>query len=60
LGNLPVVLPPIDEQREIARFVDEELGKLEDVLQRVDQSIFLLSEYRSSLITAAVTGQIAP
>lgn len=56
--SLPVFLPPMEEQQEIARKVDEELARLRNVADAINASIDRLKEYRSALITAAVTGQI--
>jgi len=56
--SLPVFLPPMGEQQEIARKVDEELARLRNVADAINASIYRLKEYRSALITAAVTGQI--
>ncbi len=51
-------LPPRDEQAAIAAFIDAATAKVEVIEQRVARSIASLIEYRSALITAAVTGQI--
>lgn len=56
--SLPVFLPPLEEQREIALRIDEELARLRNVAEAITASIDRLKEYRSALITAAVTGQI--
>lgn len=56
--SLPVFLPPMDEQQEIALKVDGELARLRNVADAINASIDRLKEYRSALITAAVTGQI--
>lgn len=52
-----VLVPPLEEQTEIASYVDEQRERLEVVTRRVGQSIQRLVEYRSALITNAVTGQ---
>jgi type I restriction enzyme S subunit len=53
-----ICLPPLDEQREIARQlrIDEETR--EGIANAIIESIELMSERRSALISAAVTGQI--
>lgn len=53
-----VLIPPIAEQQEIADYVDAQREKLEVMTAKVVQSISALQQYRSALITAAVTGQI--
>jgi type I restriction enzyme S subunit len=50
--------PPEDEQREIVRNLDEMSAKLDALVFHASEHIARLREYRSSLISAAVTGQI--
>lgn len=58
LGSFPLVKPPLDEQRAIVIFVRNALEKLDGMVASVNGSITRLSEYRSAVITSAVTGQI--
>lgn len=53
-----VCLPPLQEQRLIADFLDRETAKIDALVAKVEQAIELLQEYRTALITAAVTGRI--
>jgi len=50
--------PPQDEQIRISAFLSAEIAKIEAVEQAVSSSTAALLEYRSTLITSAVTGQI--
>ena len=50
-------LPPLDDQRKIARFLDEKTRGITVASDHIERSIKLLDEYRSALITAAVTAQ---
>jgi type I restriction enzyme S subunit len=50
--------PPYVEQRAIAEFLDKETAKLDQMASKVEAAIERLREYRSALITAAVTGKI--
>ncbi len=50
--------PPINEQRVIADFLDEKAGKIDGLIQKTETAIQTLEEYRTALITAAVTGKI--
>jgi type I restriction enzyme, S subunit len=50
--------PPLNEQREICDFLDARCGKIDRQKTKVNEAIERLTEYRSALITAAVTGQI--
>lgn len=58
LGNVQVPTPPPEEQTRIADHLDNECGKIDDVVEGLEQQIARLHEYRTSLITTAVTGQI--
>jgi type I restriction enzyme S subunit len=50
--------PPIPEQQAIADYLDRETRKIENLAVNVRSAIDCLLEYRSALITAAVTGKI--
>lgn len=56
--ELPVPLPPVAEQLAIQQFLADRHSRLEEVLKELRDSLRLLSERRTALITAAVTGQI--
>ena len=58
LRSLPICLPPLSEQREIAAMIDSQTEQLRSLIYRTEQTISLLQERRSALISAAVTGQI--
>lgn len=58
LQRMPVVLPPIAEQKEIAQYLQKAEDTFVSVSEKTKTSIDRLKEYRSALITAAVTGQI--
>ena len=58
IGPLKTVSPPINEQRQIAVFLDQETAKMEGLIAKIQESIDRLKEYRTALISAAVTGQI--
>lgn len=51
-------LPPLEEQEAIVQQLDTSLGKFRRIASSVEASIERLHEFRSALITAAVTGQI--
>jgi type I restriction enzyme S subunit len=55
---LPVVLPPLETQKEIAEFLDDHTVKIDSTCVLLDKQITALKEYRSSLIYSAVTGEI--
>jgi type I restriction enzyme S subunit len=58
IKNINIALPKITEQQQIANFLDTETKKIDDMIKIVKQAIAKLQEYRTSLITAAVTGKI--
>lgn len=53
-----VLLPPIDEQREIGRHLDMATRRIDTLIAKTERSIDLLREHRTALITAAVTGKL--
>ena len=58
LKRARVPVPPKSQQVEIARSLTEEVRKFEDLSSRVRRAIDHLNEYRTALISAAVTGKI--
>jgi len=56
--DLPVFLPPFEEQQHIASRINNECSNLDALTSESETSIHLLQERRSALISAAVTGQI--
>ncbi len=56
--NQSVPLPSVDGQRELVEQVRRAVQRNGRIVQRTQDSIDRLKEYRSALITAAVTGQI--
>ena len=58
VADLRLPLPPPEEQVAIARLLDAEIEAGNALADKARQSIDLLMESRSALITAAVTGQI--
>ncbi|MGP2487276.1 restriction endonuclease subunit S [Pantoea ananatis] len=51
-------VPPINEQNDIAYFVQKTLKKFDDLTQKALKQIELLQERRTALISSAVTGKI--
>jgi type I restriction enzyme S subunit len=58
LGQIPLAVPPLVEQIEIVQHLDERRAAIDDAAAHVARHIDRLREYRSSLISAAVTGQL--
>jgi len=58
IGNLNFAIPSLQEQRAITAFLDSEMGIIDGLLAKIETAIERLQEYRTALITAAVTGKI--
>lgn len=51
-------LPPIDEQRHICEHIEKQIARIDSLRARIQNGIDKLREYRTALISAAVTGKI--
>jgi type I restriction enzyme, S subunit len=58
IKNIPVFVPPIEEQRWIVAEIEDRSDRKRSLISLILTTIERLSEFRSVLITAAVTGQI--
>jgi type I restriction enzyme S subunit len=58
LRNLVVLLPPLDEQSEIANYLDNESSRLDTLIVKFKKQIELFQEYRTTLISEVVTGKM--
>jgi type I restriction enzyme S subunit len=58
LKRASIPLPPRPEQEGIATFLDQETAKIDSLMARIRDGVGLLREYRTALISAAVTGQV--
>lgn len=58
VAETPLMLPPVSEQTSIEKYLDKALATLSSLLTSVEESIHLLKERRTSLISEAVTGKI--
>ena len=56
--NLLICLPLLEEQKQIAQYLDQKTAQIDQQKAKIKQAIELLKEYRTSLITNAVTGKI--
>ncbi|MBP2526114.1 MULTISPECIES: hypothetical protein [unclassified Rhodococcus (in: high G+C Gram-positive bacteria)] len=56
--SLVLPQPPLDEQRAIVAYLDEQTSKIDVLIEESERFVELSKERRSALITAAVTGQI--
>ena len=51
-------IPPFSEQLEILNYLKKEMDEIDTLISRIQSAISLLKEYRTALISAAVTGKI--
>lgn len=58
LKNVVAPLPPLDEQKNIVDYLVRETKPIAEMYTKVLDAIDRLNEYRSALITSAVTGKI--
>ncbi len=58
ISEFPLICPPLSERIEITRHVQEEIERIDALLNTSRSSIDLLKERRSALISATVTGKI--
>jgi len=58
IASLPVLLPSLREQHRIAEHLRQEIEKINALTDKIESGIERLKEYRTALISAAVTGQI--
>ena len=60
LESVLLSVPPLDEQRAIAAFLDRETAKIDGLVARKERLIELLQEKRTALITRVVTRGLDP
>ena len=60
IKNWSVVLPPMSEQKKIVDYIQKSSQKIERLTTYLLESIELLKEKRSALITSVITGQTKP
>lgn len=58
IRSIKIPAPPLPEQQKIAQFLDRETSKIDNLITKTRTSIDHLKEYRTALISAAVTGKI--
>ena len=58
MNEVWVSVPPLSEQQEIVDFLDRETAKIDSLIKKEKKIIKKMKEYRTALISAAVTGKI--
>lgn len=60
LGFVPTPVPPIDEQKKIADYLDEKCSEIDSLITDIQSQIDILEDYKKSVITEAVTKGLDP
>lgn len=60
IGNLPVLLPDVEEQKAIARFLDFKTAQIDALIAKKKSLLAKLAEKRTALISHAVTRGLDP
>ncbi|MPB23147.1 restriction endonuclease subunit S [Campylobacter upsaliensis] len=58
LVNVDMVVPPLQEQKQIANFLDKKCEKINSAIEKTKRQIKLIKEYKNTLINEAVCGRI--
>ena len=58
VGCFSTPVPPVPEQEKIVAFIRKETAKIDALIAKIRQAINHLKEFRTALISAAVTGKI--
>ncbi|ECP7276120.1 hypothetical protein FU701_07860 [Campylobacter jejuni] len=58
MANMQIVYPPLKEQEQIAKFLDEKCEKIDLLIEKTEKQIELIKEYKTTLINQAVCGRI--
>lgn len=59
IAQLPVVLPPLPEQRAIATYLDDKCVKIDTIVSNLDKQISRYGDLKRSLIDEVITGKRA-
>jgi len=51
-------VPPLNEQEQIALFIEKETALIDKTISRTELEIELIQEYRSRLVSDVVTGKL--
>ncbi|MDI9745506.1 restriction endonuclease subunit S, partial [Acinetobacter nosocomialis] len=57
-ANFTIAIPKIFEQEKIVSFLDSETSRIDSLIAKQEKLIEKLKEYRSTIISHAVTGKI--
>ena len=57
LKNIVIPVPPLEEQREIVKYLNEKCGEINGIIAKKEQFISEMENYKKSLIYEYVTGK---
>jgi type I restriction enzyme, S subunit len=60
LLDIPLFIPPLNEQTQIVSFLDTKIQKIDELIEKTEQKIKLLKEKQTSLINHCVTKGLNP
>lgn len=58
IENFWFSIPPLDEQIQIVKYLDNKINELNNLISKAESAIQLMQERRTALISSAVTGKI--
>jgi type I restriction enzyme S subunit len=58
IKDIRFALPPLEEQKAIAEYIEKETARIDTKIAKTKRIIELQKEYRTALISEAVTGKI--
>ena len=58
IGSKLIYLPSITDQKKVISLINEKLKNISNISQKTEDSIKLLLQFKSSIITEAITGQL--
>lgn len=58
ISEYQIAYPPLQEQQQIAEYLDDQTAKIEELINKAKSMVELLKEHKQSLINSVVTGKI--
>ena len=55
MKNIEIIVPPLEEQKAIADFLDQKCGEIDEISGLIEKQIETLENYKKSVITETVT-----
>lgn len=56
--DTPLIIPPLQVQEQIIEYLDKYTKEIDDLISMEQRKIYLLKEYRQSIISEVITGKI--